>query len=243
MPYHWYNASSRNSAWERGYEKAQFSSKVGATSGCTLRLLLNSIAEEDNGLKHCIQGDAWFGSVRNANEVGLRGHEGIFQVKQYHSLFPKEFIKNALKDAPGGAHIVLEGSTKDEVKLVAIGYRYSRKTILHFILTKNSGKLEARTPYEMKYTDTYGNVCVRGVERPDVISKFFQTSNIIGTHNQLWQDFLCLETKWRIRSAYFCLSTTLIRINVTDCFLLAGHHKVINYSSNYGADGKRISIQ
>ncbi len=76
---------------------------------------------------------------------------------------------------------MLEGTTKDEVKLVAIGYWYSRKTILHFILTENSGKMEAGTPYEIKYTDTYGNVCVRGVERPDVISKFFQTSNIIDT--------------------------------------------------------------
>jgi hypothetical protein len=82
---------------------------------------------------------------------------------------------------------VLEGTTKDEVKLVAIGYRYSRKTILHFILTKNSGKTEAGTPYEMKYTDTYGNVCVRGVERLDVIYKFFQTSNIIDTHNYAWK--------------------------------------------------------
>jgi hypothetical protein len=35
----------------------------------------------------------------------------------------------------------------------------------------------------------------------------------------------------------------LIGINLTDCFLLAGHHKLINYSSNYGADGKKISIQ
>jgi hypothetical protein len=96
---------------KEGMKNAQFNSEVGATSGCTLRLLLNSIAEEDNGLKHCIQGDDWFGSVRTANEVGLHGHIGIFQVKQYHSLFPKEFIENALKDAPGGVHIVLEGTT------------------------------------------------------------------------------------------------------------------------------------
>jgi hypothetical protein len=81
---------------KEGMKNAQFNSEVGATSGCTLRLLLNSIAEEDNGLKHCIQGDTWFGSVCTANEVGLHGHKGIFQVKQYHSLFPKEFIENAL---------------------------------------------------------------------------------------------------------------------------------------------------
>ncbi len=107
---------------KEGMKNAQFNSEVGATSDCTLRILLNTIAEEDKGLKHCIQGDAWFGSIRTAKEVGLCGHEGIFQAKQYHSLFPKEFNKNALKKAPGGVHIVLEGTAKDEVKLVAIGY-------------------------------------------------------------------------------------------------------------------------
>jgi hypothetical protein len=45
---------------------------------------------------------------------------------------------------------VLEGTTKDEVRLVAIGYRYSRKTILHFILMENAGETDAGTPYKMK---------------------------------------------------------------------------------------------
>jgi hypothetical protein len=67
---------------------------------------------------------------------------------------------------------VLEGTTKDEVKLVAIGYRYSRKTILFFILMENAGKTDAGTPYEMKVTDNYGKLCVRGVDRLDVISKY-----------------------------------------------------------------------
>jgi hypothetical protein len=106
-----------------GMKNAQFNAAVDSTTGCTLRLLLNSITQEEQGLKHCSQGDAWFGSVRTANEVGIRGHEVFFQVKQYSSLFPKEFIENALKDAPGGVHIVLEGTTRDEVKLVAIRYR------------------------------------------------------------------------------------------------------------------------
>ncbi len=47
------------------------------------------------------------GSVKTANEVGLRGHQGVFQVKQ--------LIEKALKDAPGSVHIILEGTTKDEV--------------------------------------------------------------------------------------------------------------------------------
>jgi len=166
-------------------KNAQFNAAVGSTTGCTLRLLLNSITQDEQELKHCIQDDAWFGSVCTANEVGVHGHEGGFQVKQYASLFPKAFIEEALKDAPGGVYIVLEGTTRDEVKLVAIGYRYSRKTIPFFVLTENAGRTDAGTPYEMKYTDSYGNVCARSVDRPDIISKFFQSSNIIDTHNQL----------------------------------------------------------
>jgi hypothetical protein len=88
---------------------------------------LNSIPVERQGEKHGIRGDAWFGSVNTANEVGIRGHEGVFQVKQYHNLFPKDFIEEALKDAPGGVHIVLKGATRDEINLVAIGYRYSHE--------------------------------------------------------------------------------------------------------------------
>jgi hypothetical protein len=40
-------------------------------------------------------------------------------------LFWKDFIETALKDAPCGVHILLEGTTDDEVPLVALGYRYS----------------------------------------------------------------------------------------------------------------------
>jgi hypothetical protein len=156
---------------KEGMKSAQFNAEVGATTG-----LLNTVAKEDKELKHGIQGDAWFVSVRTANEVG---HKGIFQVKQYHSLFPKEFIENSLKDAPGGVHILMEGITKDEVRLVAIGYRYSRKTVLFFVLTENAGKTEAGTPYEMKFMDSYGNVCVRGVDRPDIISKFLNPPTLL----------------------------------------------------------------
>jgi len=58
--------------------------------------------------------------------VGIRGHEGVIQIKTYHASFPKVFIEVALKDAPGGVFIALEGTSKDEVPLVALGYRYSR---------------------------------------------------------------------------------------------------------------------
>ncbi len=84
----------------------QFNQQLGATAGCTLRLLLETIPEDQRSSKHGIRGDSWFGSVKTANEIGMRGHECVLQIKQYHALFPKKFIEDALKDAPGGVHIV-----------------------------------------------------------------------------------------------------------------------------------------
>ncbi len=42
----------------------------------------------------------------------------MFQIKQYHSLSPKQYIEDALKDAPHEVHILLEGTTKDQDLLV-----------------------------------------------------------------------------------------------------------------------------
>jgi hypothetical protein len=113
---------------------------------------------------------------------------------------------------------------------------------LHFILTKKAGSLKEGKPYEMKYTDSYGNMCTRYIKRPDAISKFFATSNVIDTHNQLHQDLLQLEKKWLTNNPYFHLTTTLLGINVTDAFLLANHHRIINHTTGLQED-KKIGIQ
>jgi hypothetical protein len=67
-----------------GMKNAQFNSELGAT----LRILLNMIAEDNKGLKHLVQG------------FGLHGCKWIFQVEQYHRLFPKEFTESALRKLP-----------------------------------------------------------------------------------------------------------------------------------------------
>jgi hypothetical protein len=64
-----------------------------------------------------------------------------------------------LKEAPDGVHIVLKGTTRDEVNLVAIGYCYSYKMILYFWVTENTGSTGQGDPYEMKCMDSYGNIC------------------------------------------------------------------------------------
>jgi hypothetical protein len=80
---------------KEGMKAAKFNNTMGAAAGFTIRLLLNSIPDERQGEKHGIRGDAWFGSVNTANEVRIQGHEGVFQVKQYHNFFPKDFIEEA----------------------------------------------------------------------------------------------------------------------------------------------------
>ena len=121
-----------------------------------------------------IKGDAWFGSVKTvANIKEKTGMESVMQIKTNHSLFPKEFISDALEGGPGGVHIVLKGTHPNGVKLIAIGYRYSSKTSLFFVISENAGSTTPGEPYEMKFQDEFGNIQVRYVDRPDVLSKFF----------------------------------------------------------------------
>ena len=58
-----------------GMKNQQFNKQVGATAGCTLRLLLGTIPHDAEPSKHGIRADAWFGCIKTANEVGLRGQE------------------------------------------------------------------------------------------------------------------------------------------------------------------------
>lgn len=82
--------------------------------------------------------DAWFGSVKAATALGQKGYKAVLQVKTGHGLFPKKFIEDTLKDAPGGIWIVLQ-STFQGIPLIAIGYCYSTHTTLHFVTTKDAG--------------------------------------------------------------------------------------------------------
>jgi hypothetical protein len=107
-------------------------------------------------------------------------------------------------------------------------------------LTENAGSTEQGDPYEMKYTGSYSNICTRYIDQPDVVSKFFALSNVIGTHNQLCQDLLQLEKKWLTKNPFFRFTTTIIGINSMDTFLLASHHNAINLNDATGS--QKLSI-
>ena len=184
-----------------------------------------------------VKGDSWFGSVKTANELQCRGCEGVFQVKTGHRGYPKAFIEDAMKGMPGGVWLVLEGTNRHtEEKLIAIGYRYSTKKTLCFIMTPGAGSTRRGTPYEMKFPTDHGNVGVRHVDRPDVISKYFKDSNCVDRHNQVRQFKIKIEKRFVTFNPYFRLFSTLIGINVTDCWKIGLYHNMFYKKNNFFVD-------
>jgi len=94
-------------------------------------------------------------------------------------------------------------------------------------MTTKAGRTTPGNPYVMRFTDGFGNLCTRDIERPDVISTFFHDSNVIDT--QCRQANLALEKKWLTKDAYFRLTTSLLGINVVDTYKLEDFHGVINF--------------
>ncbi len=198
--------------------------ELGATASCSLRLAKARLACRDQ--QRCgIKGDSWFGSVKACLALLNHGVESVFQIKTGHKLYPKKFIEETMEGMPGGVHLILEGTHQHtEERLIAVGYRYSTRKTLFFAMSPGAGSTRPGDPYEMKYPTEHDNVGVRFVSRPDVISKYFQQSNIIDKHNQARQFELHLEKCWVTQDPYFRLHTTLLGMTVTDCWKLAHYH-------------------
>ena len=228
---------------QRGKEamKTQtYNSDYGNTCGCTMRLMTTTKGDDDVCVG--VKGDAWFGSIKTCANLKAKGFESVLQIKQNSALFPKHYVNDILKDAPGGVFIVLSGSLNG-IPLIATGYRYSRKTILYFVMSERAGTTVLGDPYRMKYTDRYGNLCERLVDRPDFISRYFKDSNKIDAHNHVRQYELGLEKKWPTRDPIFRLVTTIIGMNVTDTWKLAFHHRIIDPNRAAFGEDKKTSIQ
>ena len=112
-------------------------------------------------------------------------------------------------------------------ELYAIGYRYNCKKTLMFVTTELAGQTTKGAPYEMKFADGDGNVHVRQVDRPDVISRFFKDSNKVDKHNQSRQYDLALGKKWVTDDCWFHMATTYLGIGVTDTWKLAGLYHLL----------------
>ena len=95
----------------------------------------------------------------------------------------------------------------------------------------------------MKYTDGYDNLCERNVDRPEVVSKFFEDSNVIDSHNHVRQFELAFEKKWLTKDPFFRLTTILIGTCVMDAWRLASAHKLINNRKQIMDDDKKMTIK
>ena len=166
-------------------------------------------------------GDSWFGSVKSVAHAARRGVHAVTMVKTAHSRSPKKFLEAEMQGMPGGVWIVLEGRAKKEgVDLLALGYKYNSKNVLTFVYTRGAATSAPGVPYEARFPDSFGNVCVRHVARPAVVSTYFKYSNLVDLHNQSRQFDLALEKKWVTHDAYFRLYTTMLGFCVTDAWKL-----------------------
>ena len=73
-----------------GMKDPQHNLTLGVTTGCSLHLLEGSAGVGSTG--HGLRGDAWFGSMKTATEIGIHGNEAVVQVKTNSGLYPKQFI-------------------------------------------------------------------------------------------------------------------------------------------------------
>ena len=143
-----------------------------------------------------------------------------------------------MKDYQSGSHLVLETTTKEEIELLAIGYKYNMRKVMFFIATKGSGHTEPGVPYQAKWKDSNKNTRIRKVARPQIVSKYFLKSNSIDLHNQSRQCDLRLEKCWISHCGFFRILTTIFGICVTDCWHAYKYHCA--HSSTYHHHGIRI---
>jgi len=209
-------------------KEQKYHAEFGSTAATTCRIAEYVDQSYSDGVREIVKGDSWFGSVKTTSEIKKRGMDGVFQVKTATKLYPKAEIQAIMEDKPGGTHITLKGIHPESgVKLVALGYKYNCRTILYFVFTEDAGSTTDGRAYEMKFPDANDNVCIRMVNRPEVVSTFFDQVNVIDVLNHLRQKCLALEKKWVTHTGYFRIHTTLVGINVVDTLMLCFHHNIL----------------
>jgi hypothetical protein len=105
----------------------------------------------------------------------------------------KKFTEETLEGTSGGVHLILEAihqHTKE--RLVALSCCYSISKTL-FFMRPGAESTRPGVPYEMKYPTEYDNVGFQFFSCPDVVSKYFQLSNIIDMHNKARRFELTIE--------------------------------------------------
>jgi hypothetical protein len=220
---------------QRGKEPMRqqaYQDALGSTAACSRRLCegsaysgtkYDSRADAD-GKPEAFIGDSWFTGIRVAEWAAEQGHSYFGALKTSIKFTPYNELIEKMADFPSGSYLVMECTTpKDQHQLICIGYKYNARKVLVFLGTKNAGSTKLGEPYIARFPDANGNVAQRSVPRPDVISKYFNDSNVIDSHNQARQGELKLEKRWVVHDGWTRIATTLIGMTVTDCWRAFKH--------------------
>ena len=73
----------------------------------------------------------------------------------------------------------------------------------------------------------FGNVKARYVPRPELVSRFYRSSNCVDMLNQLREDGLRLEKQWVTRDGYFRMCTGLTGMTLVDVYKLGQFHGIL----------------
>ena len=208
--------------------------KLGATTSCVARMAglssQSGQSHQDRPLYEIYNGDSWFSSVRTARYMYSRGFHYVGQVKTTHKHFPKTWLEEKMKDMGAGTWLCLRAVTPgDNVPLIAVGYKYNKKKVLHFIMTEGAGSTHGGVPYLCQFRNKNGTVVKKKIPRPDFISKYFACANTVDVHNQIRQGTIKLEKRWITHDGYFRLWTTILGIIGTDMYL--GYKHAVNIAN------------
>ena len=217
------------------------------TTACVTRLV-SGIPAASLGMRRTVFGDSWFSNVATAvqigrceeagnesgdrelragggGEVGVRDHYvGI--IKNGKKRFPKHWIEAQLEGKSAGTYVVLT-ATVEGVELVALGWKYHRKSTVCFVTTRGAGstRVDPESPHVMRWRNERGDASSRDIQRPEVVGAYYAVNNVIDVHNQLRQYELKLEKKWVTTDCWFRLFTTLVGICTVDAYRLYQNRK------------------
>ena len=167
--------------------------------------------------------DSYFGGVNACLGAHAEGQFLLANVKTSHSRTPKKFLEEKMESWPAGSHLVLESRIED-VDLICVGYKYSKKKVMVFIFNKGASHTEPGSPYEAIWRNELGSYTNSHIPRPQCCAEYFKTANKVDRHNQVRQKELRLEKVWVTRCGYFRLFTTVFGITVTDAWLAYKWH-------------------
>jgi len=175
-----------------GMKSEPYNREFGATTGCSMRLAQGVSQTRVDDVAETLLANSWFGSVKSLchmrrSEIGTK-KEVIFQVKTNKKGFPKKYIEDNLKYAPGGSSMFLKATDPETgTEMIATGYKYNGRKVLFFVSTVGAGSTTNGEPYIVRYTDIHGNMMTQLVDCPQLVLIYFKKCNCVDVHNQLRQ--------------------------------------------------------